>query len=551
MASYDVVLIHPPSLYDFREEIWFPGPTARTVPNYTPVFIMFPIGLISIGAYLQDQGVKVKIINLAEKMVTDKYFNVEQFLQRLDSNIYAIDLHWAIHSQGAIKIAEMCKNYHSDSKIILGGLTATCFADEIVSNFQFVDCIIRGEGEEPLFKLISNINKADAFRQTPNLTFLDRKKGIVRTENLKVLDNIDPLDFTRLKLVEPNTRTLTSPIFKTRLWNLPICRGCTFNCATCGGSSYSYKKLMNRNRPAFRSPKKLLEDFMILDEQRVHSIFLFQDPRLGGKKYVKQLLDTLEGSRWSHIRNVGFELFYPADRSFIRYLSENRPADNIGLSISPESGVESVRRVHGRNYSNEDLLRTCRCCREFNIPLGVFFMIGLGYETSETIRQMWSIWKKISLIEKKVKGRYHIFADFGPMIFLDPGSLAFDYPEKYGYRLKFKRFNDYYQAMRSPHWMHWISYETLNMSTLDLANLILESSEEIINNKKDYGMITEKEHKQRKLRVALDRIFVSEFDEIMKIEDPDKRNDRIKELAEIAKDPLLSLSYVLTQSKKI
>lgn len=308
---------------------------------------------------------------------------------------------------------------------------------------------------------------------------------------------------------------------------------------------------MNRNRPAFRSPKKLLEDFIILDEQRVHSIFLFQDPRLGGKKYVKQLLDTLEGSRWSHIRNVGFELFYPADRSFIRYLSENRPADNIGLSISPESGVESVRRVHGRNYSNEDLLRTCRYCREFNIPLGVFFMIGLGYETSETIRQMWSIWKKISLIEKKVKGRYHIFADFGPMIFLDPGSLAFDYPEKYGYRLKFKRFNDYYQAMRSPHWMHWISYETSNMSTLDLANLILESSEEIINNKKDYGMITEKEHKQRKLRVALDRIFVSEFDEIMKIEDPDKRNNRIKELAEIAKDPLLSLSYVLTQSKKI
>jgi len=550
LASYDVVLIHPPSLYDFRREIWFPGPIARTVPNYTPVFMMFPIGLISIGAYLQDQGVKVKIFNLAEKMATDKDFNAEQFLQGLDSKVYAIDLHWAIHSQGAIKVAEICKNYHPDSKIILGGLTATCFAEEIVSSFPFVDCVIRGEGEEPLFRLINNIEKTDVLRQTPNLTFLDRERGIARTETLPVLDDIDSLDFTRLELVEPNARTLTSPIFKTRLWNLPICRGCTLNCATCGGSSYSYKKLMNRYSPAFRSPKKLLEDFTILDKERVDSIFLFQDPRLGGEKYVRQLLDTLKGSRWSHIRNVGLELFYPADRSFIRYLSENKPAENVGLSISPESGVDSVRRVHGRNYSNGDLLRTCQYCRELNVPLGVFFMIGLGHETFKTMRQMWSIWKKIGSIEKKVKGRYRIFTDFGPMIFLDPGSLAFDYPERYGYKLKFKRFNDYYRAMRSPHWMHWISYETLDMRTLDLANSIIESSEKLLDIKKEHSMITEKEHKQGKLLVDLDRIFVSEFDEIMKIEDPDKRNKRIRELFEISKDPLLSLSYVLTQSKR-
>lgn len=115
--------------------------------------------------------------------------------------------------------------------------------------------------------------------------------------------------------------------------------------------------------------------------------------------------------------------------------------------------------------------------------------------------------KKFNLIEKKVKGRYHIFIDFGPMIFLDPGSLAFDHSEKYGYRLKFKSFNDYYQAMSSPHWMYWISYETLNAYTLDLANLILESSEKLLNYKKEWGMITEND---------LDRIFISEFDEIIK-----------------------------------
>lgn len=549
MIDYDIVLIHPPSFYDFRKEIWFPGPVDRTVPNYTPVFIMFPIGLISIGAYLQDNGIKVKIINLAEKMLTDKNFDADHFLKRLRSKIFAIDLHWAVHSQGAIKIAQICKTHHPDSKVVLGGLTATCFADELVSKFSFIDGVVRGEGEEPLLRLVENIDKPNAFGQTPNLTFLNGNKKVAKTESLKVLESIDRLDFTRLEIVEPITRTITSIFYKSRLWNIPICRGCTLSCATCGGSSYSYRRLMNRDRPAFRSPRKILEDLTILDEKKINSIFLFQDPRLGGEKYVKELFGTLKGAGWSHITSIGIELFYPASRSFIKYLNENRPADHIGLSISPESGVEPVRRTHGREYSNHELLKTCQYCREYDIPLGVFFMIGLSNETFETIKEMWKLWEKLYSMENGSRKRYRIFPDFGPMIFLDPGSLAFDNPEKYRYKLRFKRFQDYYKAMSYPHWSQWISYETNNMSHLDIAYTILESAGRLLEYKRRFGRVTEDEYKREKLRLELDKIFVKEFDEIMKIEDKEEQNNRIKELAEIAKDPLLSLSYILTESE--
>jgi len=554
MTAYDIVLLHPPSFYDFRKEFWFPGPIANTVPICTAAFIMFPIGFISIGSYLEDQGIKVKIIDIAEKMLIDNNFNVENFLQKLNSNVYAVDLHWAVHSQGAIKIAEICKRYHPDSIVLLGGLTATHFADEIITNFPFIDCIIKGEGEEPVFRLISNINKFDkitAFRQTPNLIFIDKEeRTIVKTETIKVVDNLDSFDFTRLKLVEPGTRILTPPLSKSKIWSLPICRGCTFNCASCGGSCYAYKKMMNRESPAFRSPERLLEDFMILDEQRINSIFLFQDPRLGGRKYLEKLLNVFKGSKWSHIRTVGFELFEPADKSFLSYLGKSKIAENIALTISPESGAEDVRRKHGRDYSNEELLHTCRYCKELDIPLGVFFMSGLGFETFETVKETWNFWEKISLIEKEVKGSHHIFVEFGPMIFLDPGSLAFDYPEKYGYRLKFKRFNDYYKAMtNSPFWAHWISYETLSMDTVDLANIILDSLKKQLEYKKECELITEEEFKQMKLRIDVEKIFLSDFDKIMKIEDFAERTNRIKELYIISKDPVLLRSYILTYSE--
>jgi len=547
MVDYDVVLIHPPSLYDFRKEIWFPGPIDRTVPNYTPIFIMFPIGLISIGAYLQDRGYKVKIINLAEEMINNKEFNVEQFLFRLKSNLYAIDLHWTVHSQGAIKIAELCKKYHPDSKVVLGGLTATYFADEIISNFNFVDYVVRGEGERPLFELICNIDKVNELNQCPNLTFLDKKRGIVKTEDLKVIERLDSLDFTRLSLVEPRDRTITSPFSKENVWMLPICRGCIFNCATCGGSCYSYKKLMNRERPAFRSPRRLFEDLKILDELRINHVFLFQDPRLGGKKYVKELLKLLKNSKWSHITSIGLELFYPAGRSFLNYLSRNKPAEHLALSISPESGAEFVRSAQGRVYSNEKLLLTCRYCREGNIPLGVFFMSVLGHDTPETIKETWKLWEKIFLIEEKVRGLEKIYIDVGPLIFLDPGSLAFEYPKRYGYKIRFKRFHDYYQAFKiSPHWSRWINYEIPSLGgPLKIAKVTLQSLRKLLEYKRKFNRITDKEYWQERFFIDLDNIFISEFDKIIKIRNFDLYQKKIRELAEIAKDRRLGLYHIL------
>lgn len=306
---------------------------------------------------------------------------------------------------------------------------------------------------------------------------------------------------------------------------------------------------MNRSSPAFRSPEKILEDLMILDGKGINSIFLFQDPRLGGEKYVRRLFEALKGAGWSNITSIGIELFHPASRSFIRCLSENRPADHIGLSISPESGLEPVRKAQGREYSNDELLKTCRYCMEYDIPLGIFYMVALGNETFETIEETWKLWEKIYSLEKGSGKAHRIFQDFGPMVLLDPGSLAFDYPERHGYKLIFKNFQDYHRAMNLPHWSQWISYETANLSRLDIAHMILKSAEKLLEYKIKFGRITENEYKHEKLILDLDKIFIKKFDEIMKINDEKDRNAKIKELAEISKDPLLSLSYILTESE--
>jgi len=143
--TYDAVLIHPPAVYDFRKLPLFPSAMGFTVEQVQ--FTKVPIGLISIADYLDRHGYKVVIDNLGERMVSDKDFDVEEHISNLTSEVFGIDLHWQHHAQGAIEIARICKKLHPESYIVIGGLTATCFHEEIISKYEFVDAVIRGVGE--------------------------------------------------------------------------------------------------------------------------------------------------------------------------------------------------------------------------------------------------------------------------------------------------------------------------------------------------------------------------------------------------------------------
>lgn len=60
------------------------------------------------------------------------------------------------------------------------------------------------------------------------------------------------------------------------------------------------------------------------------------------------------------------------------------------------------------------------------------------------------------------------------MVLLDPGSLAFDFPEKYGYRLLFKDLADYSGWSDRSSWNDHISYETKFLTRNDIMNLTIE-----------------------------------------------------------------------------
>ena len=482
----DVILIHPPANYDFRKKAIFPGPIAYTVGGSGVQFIMPSIGMLSIAEYLTRNGYAARVDNIGERMLTDPTFDVEKYIGNLSARVFAVELHWCVHAQGAIEIARLCKQLHPEAMVVLGGLTTTVFHEEIVRKYEFVDAVIRGEAEKPFLALMRALEGHKELETVPNLTFRDSEGGIRSVPLMKPDDNLDEYEFTRLDLLDPKRAIFTPGTLPS--WVVPVCRGCLHNCVSCGGSAYSYRTHLGRQRPAFRSPEKIAEDLRKLSEQGVQLVFLCQDPRMGGKEYWSRLLTILQNEQ-IQLSQLTMELFRPADEEFIKELSKIDVP--IVLTISPESGVDSVRGAHGRKYTNEGLFTTIGLCKKYGIKLGSFSMLALANDTPETIKKTWASWEQICTLN--LDHNAPVDYAFGPMILLDPGSLAFDRPSSYGYRLIFKDFDDYINGLSLPSWHQWISYETKFLDREAIVRQTIDSLEYSINLRERCGYYSKSE----------------------------------------------------------
>lgn len=548
MQNYDILLIHPPAVYDFRCKPLFPGALGRTVEGVQ--FTKVPIGMLSIAEYIHRHGYRVMVDNLGDHMVSEPGFDVEAHLKNCSAQVFAVGLHFQQHSQGALEIARLCKKLHPGALVVMGGLTATCFHEEIIAKYDFVDAVVRAEAEKPLLQLVRALEKYGKLTDTANLTYRTDTGGIRVTPLMEASQNLDDYEYTRFDLIEPKTSIYSSD--SCHRWSLEVCRGCTYNCAICGGSAHTYKKHLGMDKPAFRSPAKIVADMKKLNDQNVRFIGLYQDPRMGGKKYWQELFALLKKEK-PQIERLSLDLLIPADEDFIREIAAI--GREVILHLCPDTGSDAVRKQLGRPYTNKALLNTIKLCHKYRIPVTNFFSVGLAGEGVEQVEETWNLWAELDAMNHQAQAQGH-FGDIdntvpiggqvlGPIV-IDPGSPAFDDPEKHGYVLLYKNLEEYIHGLSQPVWNHWLNYETKVLDKNAIVELICLSQEFTIDQREQYGFFSAPEAHYERCRVEADRVIVKEIDEILKIENPREKQLRIiairKNLDQLEKTRMTFLS---------
>ena len=503
----DVVFLHPPSIFDFRERPILWGPINDLVPSKS-VFEMYPIGFVSLASTLDSQGYDVRIINLALKMLRSQKFSPENYLKKIDTNLIAIDLHWLPHAHGAIELTRLCKKIHPDTPIVMGGLSASYYHEEILKSLPEVDFVIRGDAAElPMLELVRALSSGNGFASVPNLSYRS-ESGLEINDITSVPGEIDSfsLDYEYVFRSVLKTRNLDILPFKEFI-SRPIMavltrKGCDQNCPGCGGSSYSYSRVCNRKDIALRSPEKVVKDLKKIEEFRTPA-FVIGDLAFPDDDYGRAILDLLKEKQLNI--PVVFEFFSPPGKDFLAKLG--RSVNNFSVEMSPESGIEDIRMNAGRRYTNSQLEKSIEWsfeagCNQFDL----YFMIGLKGQTEKTLDGT------MGFIDRLLKK--HSEDNLIPFIspytpFLDPGSLAFEFPDKYGFTKYAETLMDHYELLdKGFTWKDFLSYRTDKMSREDLVKTTYRSAIRVAKIKNKHGLISDNKLQDLTEKISLSRRMI-------------------------------------------
>jgi B12-binding domain/radical SAM domain protein len=454
---------------------------------------MYPIGLTSIASHLERHGHNVRIINVAHRMLDDPNYNAEAAIAAHRAEVFGIDLHWLPHAHGALKLAEVVKRHHPRTPVVLGGLSSTYFHEELI-RLPFVDFVMRGDStEEPMLRLMRSVlgngNPADV----PNLTWKRSGGGVVVNDIGHVSSNLDEIPvpdvfyvlrsvfkYRSLKDVMPFSGWLNYPITA-----LLTSRGCSMDCAVCGGSRSAYQAICNRARPAFRSPEALVGDIARIQRFSQGPIFLIHDLRHGGPEYPKRILDLL--TRLKPTNEIVLELFSPVTDDYLKRVGA--AVRRWSLEITLESHLERIRHLNRRfACSNDAIEHTVAQALENNVGrLDIFFMVGLPGQSYQDAIGCVDFCQR--LLERFGGDRRLQFfvAPLAP--FLDPGSAAFEKPEKFGYRLRFRTLEEHATALTARSWKEMLNYETEWMTRDEIVAATYEAMRRLARLKRDWGLI--------------------------------------------------------------
>jgi len=446
----DILYIHPA-----KQEVEARYDKYRSCPPYP----FIPVGVIGLVNMLRSEGFAVQGLNLPVELILRPTFDLRQWLaaRRQPPKLVMVDLHWYEHAFGALEVVRAVKDVFSNSAVVIGGLTTTYFADEILDHFPQVDFAIRGDAETPLQKLAAYVCRGEGeLDDIPNLVW--RHEGAATSSPhfySATTTDLDALDFVTLDWLQ-NHRAYAALQYSgaglialhkpTHLshW-LTVGRGCVFNCIYCGGGKASHNELAGRSGYVTRSPEAVVDDIARLAHDGFQQVALSLDiatfPPVWWRTFFRLL-------RERQVRiGIYNEFFQLPSSEFLDDLGATADMQHTEVAISPLSGAEKVRRQNGKFYTNDRFLGMLQTLKKYEVPIFIYFSLNLPGETFQTFKQTLSLADRIG---KTYPSR--LLRMLNPCHTLDPVSPMSRQPEKLGMTVKYHTFHDYYQYSKGTAW---------------------------------------------------------------------------------------------------
>ena len=396
------------------------------VNGYDSEWLLIPMGTFGLCDYLHQHGIKAKIFNAALYDKSEYLQRLRKIIENYKPDYIGLILHWKELFENHILLSTTIKELFPDISIISGGMTAGFLNKELLSRFESIDFVIKGDPEEPLRLLMTQKDRS----KIPNLAYRTRKA--IKINDCKyVADSktLNAISYAKLQYLIDKERYINK--IDTAGFPIFIGRGCVFDCFFCGGSKKAFRVHSNRKNIVYRSINSVINDLKRLLKY-TDSIYLCYDWDI---QYIYDLFTAILSERqlvkkfrlnyggWHLVDSKLIELYVKAFK-----VSANTKSI---IEISPETSIERDRKIirdKALFFSNKQMFQAVN---EISEKLGDFVRIHIFYSryhvTHTNKQKLMKEWKNIhSFLEYAyINEKCKIHINYGHLA-TDVGSLYWD-----------------------------------------------------------------------------------------------------------------------------
>jgi clorobiocin biosynthesis protein CloN6 len=365
--------------------------------------------------------------------------------------------------QGALEIARSFKRIHPDVPVILGGMSSTYYAQQLIQ-YPFVDMVMRGHTtHDPMHSLLGRIKRGETRSGVSNL-FWKTPTGDVVDNGFDHRPSNYGCGIDWSSVPSPNETQLL-PILEILSTQTA---GCSFQCGWCGGSRDAFKRVFGGSDSLLRkSDDEVAFEFESMrrmpHRERIHfhSIGSYNE----NPERLDSILDQIASVG---LKSVSYEQFYLTPDAVLKRMVDTSP--RTGITLSPESSNSRIARLAGRGvYSMAEMEAWIERALAFGIQqIDVWFFVGMPEQDEDAVKA--EVEYCAHLLDKFAGQRVVPF--LCPMIpFLDPASTFFEQPDEHGYRVFHRTVEEHRRGMLRASIINRINYETRWLSRAELVRV--------------------------------------------------------------------------------
>jgi radical SAM superfamily enzyme YgiQ (UPF0313 family) len=385
-----IVLLYPRNHY---EKVYHPWTWA-------------PLPILAASAPLFAEGYEVVLLDA----------NVEpRWLERVvkesrDSLLLGISCMTGPQIHFGLEAAKAVRDAGLSLPIVWGGYHPSILPEQTSRN-QYVDAVVRGQGELTLLELAKTLGEGEDFTGVAGLTFT-RDGETVSTPTRKIAD-INSFPRLPYEKLENPRQYLNSMHVGTRAINYVSSQGCPARCQFC-----AEPLVYGRSWKAY-TPDRVLADLEFLQSfLDVNGVMYFDSTYFVKEDRARRISEMMieKGVKLGWAANARApQLGKFSEETFAALKQSGLWAFLVGA----ESGSETQLSCMQKDISPQDILEAARVASRHDINISYSFIVGFPGETEAEIEETWNIMEQVSKIVGEYNSQLHFYAP-------TPGNALYD-----------------------------------------------------------------------------------------------------------------------------